>query len=347
MSTLLSMATYGTRDDSLFIKEMNALTVHHIKGSREYSAICTNWQEASKVEDLPFLHVGLFKHLNLKTISENIIHQRTLHSSSTSGISSKIFLDKKSASLHSKSAKKILEDFLGSEKRPLLVIDSVKSLYRRGDLNARVAAALSLKTLSSEIYFLLDNAEVPESMKWDLFLKILKEKDNLLVYGFSWILWLAWAKQEFPREIKNALSGKKIHFVHSGGWKKLESIKVDRAKFNERLLFELNPSSMVLDYYGLVEQVGMVYPLCEYGFRHVPVWADVIIRDTYTLRSLIDQPGQIQLLNTLAFGAPYHSILTEDIGKIVPSPCDCGRSGKKFQLMGRIPKAELRGCANV
>ena len=150
-----------------------------------------------------------------------------------------------------------------------------------------------------------------------------------------------------PPEIRAALKGKTIHFVHSGGWKKLEAEKVDRARLDGLLLETLCPASAVVDYYGLVEQVGIVYPLCSEGWRHVPVWADVLVRDPLTLEPLEERPGQLQLVNLLAHGAPYHSVLTEDMGRMVPGDCACGRGNRRFELIGRVPKAEVRGCANV
>ena len=167
------------------------------------------------------------------------------------------------------------------------------------------------------------------------------------MYGFTYMLWTAWAAEHMPSEVKAALRGKKIDFVHSGGWKKLEHLRVSREQFDATLTRDLDPASRVVDFYGLVEQVGVVYPLCRAGFRHVPVWADVLIRDPWTLASLPDSEGQLQLMNLLAWGAPYHNVLTEDLGKLVPGECDCGRKGKRFEFVGRVPKAEMRGCANV
>jgi len=77
------------------------------------------------------------------------------------------------------------------------------------------------------------------------------------------------------------------------------------------------------------------------------VWADIVVRDPISLAPLEGEPGLLQLLNVLAVGAPYHSVLTEDTGRVVPGACPCGRSGKRFELLGRLPKAEVRGCANV
>jgi phenylacetate-coenzyme A ligase PaaK-like adenylate-forming protein len=127
----------------------------------------------------------------------------------------------------------------------------------------------------------------------------------------------------------------------------LEALRVERSEFEGALTRDLHPASRVTDYYGLVEQVGIIYPLCEAGARHVPVWADVLVRDPYTLRALENEPGQIQSMNPLAYGAPYHSVLSEDMGRIIPGDCPCGRAGKRFELLGRMPQAELRGCANV
>jgi len=346
MSRLISRPVYGKRAPTIFMEEMNSLTTHHMKGCVEFARMWPEWRKAERIEELPFIHVGVFKQLELRTSGKNIKHERVAQSSSTSGVSSRIVLDDQSSRLQKESATKILTDFVGSEKRPLLVLDSAKSLYHR-ELSARVAAAMSLRPLSSEIHFLMQDPEEPGSMKWELLAKTLANNDSFLVYGFSWVLWLAWGKAIFPGEIRSALAKKKFHFVHSGGWKKLEDVKVSREEFDSRLLQYAHPDSKIVDFYGLVEQLGIIYPLCEHGARHVPVWADVIVRDTYTLKPLEEKAGQLQLLNTITYGAPYHSVLSEDIGRILPGSCPCGRLGRRFELLGRVPEAEIRGCANV
>jgi len=349
MSQLLERAAYGPRNEVLFIQEMNILTRHHLDGCPLYAKVWLGWQPATDVSEIPFLHVGVFKHLEFKTAVPGICYERTLRSSgTTSGIASRIPLDTKSSHFQSCSSAAILKDFLGEVPKPLLVLDSSRSLQTRGEVSARIAAAMSLRPLASDISFLLDEAENPASINWARFECSSGEHNDLLVYGFTWMLWLAWATQEKPPAIRHALSNKRIHFVHSGGWKKMESLNVSREQFNHDLLQGLAPGSSVLDFYGLVEQAGIIYPLCEAGFRHVPVWADVLVRDPLTLKpSASGNTGLLQLLNTLAWGAPYHSVLTEDLGRIEPGPCSCGRSGARFEVIGRVPKAELRGCANV
>ncbi len=347
MKELLAAPPYSNRNDDDLLRALVSLSAEQLSGCPEYRRVWPDWSGADKFDELPWLHVGIFKHLELRTHFDGVHYERTLKSSATSsGVSSLIVLDRDSSELQSMSSLAILRDFVGGEIRPLLVLDSAKSLRVRGHLSARVAAALSLKPLASEIHFLLEDPEDARSMQWDKLEALLDRFDDLLVYGFTWILWMAWSA-EIPERIRSKLTGKRIQFVHSGGWKKLEDRKIERQEFDRTLLMDLSPDSRVVDYYGLVEQVGIIYPLCEYGYRHVPAWAHVIVRDPYTLQPLLNQPGQLQLLNALARGAPYHNVLTEDVGKIIEGPCPCNRSGPKFELIGRIPKAELRGCANV
>ena len=349
MSRLLDPANpYGPRTEAGFLDEMNALTRFHLDGCPEYARIWPEFERAERLADLPWLHVGLFKHIAFRTTAEGIRHERTLKSSATSsGVPSLVALDRASSELQSASTQAIFRDFIGPGTRPLLVLDSSRSLLTRGEVSARVAAALSLRPLASEIHFLLEDASDPASMKWDALAELLANHDDLLLYGFTWVLWLAWVAAEMPDAVRDALAGKRIHFVHSGGWKKLDDLRVDRQTFDDRLLAGLRPDSRVIDFYGLVEQVGIVYPLCEAGYRHVPAWAEVLVRDPWSLDTLIGETGQLQLMNTLARGAPYHNVLTEDLGRIVAGDCACGRSGTRFELLGRVPQADVRGCANV
>ncbi|HLY19093.1 MAG TPA: hypothetical protein VKR61_17815 [Bryobacteraceae bacterium] len=348
MTDLLDRPPYSPRDDTAFLAEMQRLTQHHLNGCRAYAKIWRDWNRADAVDELPFLHVGLFKRLEFRTEGTGITHERTLLSSSTTGAQpSQIALDSLSSRLQARSALAILKDMVGEGKRPLLILDDARALRQRGVVSARLAAAMSLSPLATGIHFLLNDASDPASMKWEVLAGLLESAERFLVYGFSSNLWLAWGAVDMPTHVRALLRGKVIHFVHSGGWKKMEALRVGPVEFDGALTRDLDPASRVVDYYGLVEQVGVIYPLCEQGARHVPVWADVLVRDPYTMGAVEDQPGQIQSMNVLAYGAPYHSVLSEDMGRIVPGDCPCGRQGKRFELLGRMPEAELRGCANV
>lgn len=348
MSGLLGMPPYGTRDDVRLLAELNELTAHHVAGCLAYSRVWPQRPPADTFSELPFLHVGLFKQIELKTVAPGITHERVLNSSSTRGASpSRIPLDSRSSHLQAESSASILRDFIGPEPRPLVVIDSASSLRQRGGITARTAAAMSLKPFATRMIFALDDPGDPASLDWDEVAGVLETSREILVYGFTSALWLAWASRTKPARVRELLAGCRVHFVHSGGWKKLEEQRVDRVQFDSALLESLDPASRVVDFYGLVEQTGVIYPLCEHGYRHAPVWANVLCRDAFTLECVTGRPGMLQLMNVTAWGAPYHNVLTEDVGVIVDGPCACGRCGPRFELMGRIPNAELRGCANA
>ena len=127
--------------------------------------------------------------------------------------------------------------------------------------------------------------------------------------------------------------------------KKLADQQVDNKTFKKRLRDQLGVGK-VHNYYGMVEQVGSIFMECEKGVFHTPKFADVLMRDPITLEPA--QSGIVQVLSLLPQSYPGHSILTEDLGIIIGcDDCPCGRKGKYFQVYGRIPQAELRGCSDV
>lgn len=346
MSALLQRDPFGSRDDAMFLDEMNALTHRHLREIPILAGIWSDWKPAGTTEELPFLHVGMFRSFDFRGPGRKF--GRMLESSSTSGSRpSRIPLDAESSDLQARSVTAILRDFIGDDReRALLIVDSPRSLRPATAVSARTAAAMSLRPLAKDLYFLLDSPDC-ESVDWGALGRALSDGADLLVYGFTWALWQAWNSVLANEEFRRTLAHRRITFLHSGGWKKMESLRVTRDRFDSTLSASGAAGSRVIDFYGLVEQVGIVYPLCEYGARHVPVWADVLVRDPWTMRPLAGETGQLALMNCLARGAPYQSILTEDLGRTLPGQCPCGRSGRRFELLGRIPKAESRGCANV
>lgn len=347
MKLLVEAPPYACRDETALLAELERLTEHHLMGCVPYKKMWPNWVPGS-LPALPFVHVGVFKDLLLRTDTDGIKHQRILRSSATtSGIASQVLLDERSSALQAQSARMIFGAWLGTEQRPLVVLDDVHTLRGHGDVTARLAAALSLRPLATSLHFVLPDSTDPKGLRWKVIADVVASEPEVIIYGFTWVLWQAWAQGEIPASLRKRLRQTKVRFVHSGGWKKLEEARVDRATFDATLLSSVGTDSTVLDYYGLVEQPGIIFPLCHAGARHVPRWADVLVRDPWNLTVENEGTGQLQFVNPLAWGAPYHSVLTEDIGEILPGICACGREGRRFSLHGRVPMAELRGCANV
>ena len=90
------------RKDKYLLNELNRLTEHHYGACFEYSELLQKLGHAlppySRLEDVPFLPVRLFKHFSLMSVPrEEVI--KTVTSSGTSGQSvSQIYLDKETSS---------------------------------------------------------------------------------------------------------------------------------------------------------------------------------------------------------------------------------------------------------
>ena len=125
---------------------------------------------------------------------------------------------------------------------------------------------------------------------------------------------------------------------------------VDKSSFDRGVaqVFGCTPDR-VIDFYGMVENVGVIYPDCPEGNKHVPAFADVIVRDPLTLEPVGEgKRGMVQVCSVLPTSFPGHLLLTEDVAEIVAlDGCRCGRRGTAFRFVGRVPKSEMRGCGNI
>ena len=219
------------------------------------------------------------------------------------------------------------------------------------ELGARGAAIRGLQPFASEVTYCL---KPDESGNLTLDLDQLRRfaqarrSEQVLVYGFTYILWKYLVKPLLEADISLKMPG--VHILHSGGWKLLQAEAVDKKSFNEGLarVFGCSPDR-VIDFYGMVENVGVIYPDCAEGNKHVPAFADVIVRDPLTLRPVRQgEQGIVQVCSVLPTSFPGHLLLTEDIAEVVAyDGCRCGRRGTSFRFVGRVPKAEIRGCGNI
>jgi hypothetical protein len=99
----------------------------------------------------------------------------------------------------------------------------------------------------------------------------------------------------------------------------------------------------------MIEQTGSIYLECENGNLHAPDGSDFIIRSLENFAPLkTNQEGLIQLFSNIQTSYPGHSLLSEDIGKFLPSShCKCGSKKKVLKILGRVKKAEVRGCSDA
>ena len=319
-----------------------------------YKAYIQHWpvdyRSASRVADLPFLPVGMLKaNPPLAFVDPDQIKRTLTSSATTSQVPSRVVVDSPTARRMTKGVVSIIRDFIGPARRPYLVVDTQGFLG--SEMGARGAAIQGLQPFASETTHCLSlNKQGDLILDRDRLVNFAQDNQDkeLLVYGFTFILWNHLVKPLQAEGIR--LNLPKARILHSGGWKRLQDQAVEKSVFNERLagLFGCSPDN-IIDFYGMVETVGVIYPDCPAGNKHGPVFGDVIVRNPLTLEPVTaGEYGIVQVCSILPTSFPGHLLLTEDMAQVLAyDGCPCGRRGISFRFAGRIPKAELRGCGNL
>jgi phenylacetate-coenzyme A ligase PaaK-like adenylate-forming protein len=349
ISTIPVFSLNNADKNDFMLRNMNSLTQLHLKNCFEYKSLMEKFGKIKSsydsLLDIPFIPVRLFKYNNLLSVKKKDI-LKTMTSSGTTGQSvSKIFLDKETSSLQIKVLSKIMADFIGKKRLPMLIIDSKSIISNREKFSARTAGVLGFSIFGQNVEFALNDDMTFNYERVESFLKKY-ESESILIFGFTFIIW-----KHFVLELEKA--GKKLNLsrsilLHGGGWKQLENQSVDNIEFKNRIL-NISSISKIHNYYGMVEQTGSIFVECELGFLHASSFSDLIIRNHQTHHPENQgSKGLIQLLSVIPKSYPGHSILTEDLGTIYGvDNCKCGRMGKYFKVHGRIKSAEIRGCSDT
>jgi hypothetical protein len=311
-----------------------------------------DFRQADRIADLPYLPVGVFKANPPLALVDADEVKHTLSSSATTGqVPSRVVLDAATARRMTKSVIAIIRDFVGPARRPYLVIDVPQNLAAQAELEARGAAIQGLQSFATEIVCCLRrNQEGDSSLDLEKLFDCASrwKQADVLAYGFTYMIW---TKLVQPLQCKGITLGiPNVHVLHSGGWKRLDQQAVTRDVFTRGVASVFGCSAdRVIDYYGMVENVGVVYPDCECGNKHVPAFAEVIVRNPLTLAPVeAGQQGLVQVCSVLPTSFPGFLVLTEDMAEIIDyAGCPCGRRGTCFRFARRVPKAEVRGCSDV
>jgi len=315
-----------------------------------YNKLGIDINSIKTLEKVPYIPVNMFKCFDLRICTIEQVVRVLQSSATTTGIPSKIYLDKKTSIRQTQGLISTLASFLGRKRRPMLIVDSVDSNKKGDSITARGAAIRGISTFASKTFYVMDKEKEGLKLNIDKLREFeRKYKDEeILVYGFTYILWSKFLKILKHEGIKLDIPNLKL--LHSGGWKKLVSEKVEKKVFSETAaqVFNTNATN-IIDFYGMVEQAGVVFIDCKYGHKHVPNFAEVIIRDIQTLEEVkFGEEGLIEVMSILGTSYPSQAILTEDIGKFIGiDDCPCGRLGKYFRFKSRVDKAEIRGCGDT
>ncbi len=355
---LLAFPPYGVEKEQkqeILLTRMRELTSCHCRHCEEYRRIAgvihkisdRNVGEMKCLSDIPFLPVRLFKKQTLCSVPKEEVF-KTMTSSGTTGQQvSKIFLDRNTAAYQQKTLVKIVSEFTGKARMPMVILDCPSVIKDRAMFSARGAGILGFSIFGAKKIYALN-----DEMKLDVeALRGFAEKyrgQTIFMFGFTFMIW-----QYVYRELEKLdkpvdLSGAVL--IHGGGWKKLQNQAVSKEEFKQRLHEVCGiKQENIHDYYGMVEQTGCIYMECECGHLHASTYSDVLVRRMKDFSLCKEgEEGVIQVLSALPESYPGHSLLTEDVGRVLgEDDCPCGRKGKYFEVVGRMKQAEVRGCSDT
>jgi len=342
--------------DAMLTARLKELTLFHAERCEGYSRMVKmlgfdekRTAAVNHYEELPFIPVSLFKELELMSIPREELF-KTMTSSGTSGQAvSKIYLDRETANNQQRTLVKIVSEFLGASRMPMLIIDSPSVIKDRRMFSARGAGILGFSIFGADkTYALRDDMSLDIEAVTAFLNK--HSGQRIMLFGFTFMVW-----QHFYSELTRLYESEGLKLdlskgvlIHGGGWKKLESESVSHADFKAALK-EVCGIEHVHDYYGMVEQTGCIYMECECGHLHASCYSDVIVRDPGDFSvAKTGERGVIQVVSALPESYPGHSLLTEDEGAVLgEDDCPCGRRGKYFAVYGRLKNAEIRGCSDT
>jgi hypothetical protein len=334
----------GQQKEAELLLALNELTDFHATQGKLYADFIDSIfpsRRASRLEEVPYLPVRVFKSADLKSVDESQVRVR-MSSSGTSGLrKSKIAIDSETSKLQSRALAHNFSTMLGKTRRPMLAISPVLASE---DFTAQQAAINGFATLCSGTTYAL---KADGTLDLEVIMEFLTKNssEQFLVFGFTFQLW------QFFQQVKNA--GIKLNFsnatiLHGGGWKKLESLRVSDLIFRETAS-EVVECKDVRNYYGMIEQTGSIYFECKEGSLHAPSEGGAIIRHPVTLEAQpLGAEGLIQVFSTIQRSYPGHSLLTEDVGIVGEyGSCSCKHLSSTLKVIGRVSNAEIRGCSDA
>ncbi|HWA10167.1 MAG TPA: hypothetical protein VG838_12010 [Opitutaceae bacterium] len=351
---LLAGPPFGLADagkSAALLPILDAVTRHHYAKSAVYRRVVDAAFGGLKpspytaLAELPFVPVSLFKRHELSSVPAGEVF-RVLTSSGTTGSAvSRVLLDRATAARQAKVLVRIMQQFIGKERLPMVVLDHEAVIKDRESFSARGAGILGLMQFGRQpIYALRPDM----SFDFDRVAAYLEANRGrpALFFGFTFMAWKH--AIEALRRAGRSLPRNDGILIHSGGWKKLEAERIGAGAFAAEARQALGVAR-VINFYGMVEQVGSVFFENPLGRLHTPVFADVIVRDPLTLEPLpAGRPGLLQVISVLPESYPGHSLLTEDLGAWdgVDDPA-AGMAGRFFHVTGRAPSVEIRGCSDT
>ena len=330
------------------LEALNRLTQHHYQRCEAYRRLLDRARggtphPAETIDEVPYVPVSLFKTHRLQSVPDTAV-RNMLTSSGTSGQGvSRIAIDTETADLQNRALAAIVKTVVGNERLPMLLANSNAVIRDPALMTARGAGIVGFMRFGRGHTFILDDDMKAREDRLRDFLDRHGGRP-FIIFGFTFMVWqyLYQAVRKGSFDLSNGI------LMHSGGWKKLDSISVDNATFRQRFA-DCCGLKRIYNFYGMVEQLGSIFVEGEGGYLYPPNFAEVIIRNPITWQPAQEGDlGIIQVLSLLPRSYPGHSLLTEDLG-LVKTLTDSATGTPKtgLRVIGRLPRTELRGCSDT
>jgi hypothetical protein len=166
------------------------------------------------------------------------------------------------------------------------------------------------------------------------------------IFGFPAFLWQTLQHMQATGVADLQLPAGSLAFF-GGGWKTQAAQEIAKAQLYARIQQQLGIApSRCRDGYGAVEH-AVPYIECAQHHFHVPVYAQVFIRDSADLSVLgYGQRGLLGFVSPYISSSPAHAVIMSDLATLHPgSACGCGLNRDWFELHGRAGTQAGRSCA--
>ncbi len=178
--------------EQLLLRELNQITRMH----RSKCAIYANYlnaigygQELAKtLYEIPFVPIRIFKELEVKSIPDEDVFKIMMSSGTGGQVQSKIYLNKENAILQQKVLLRLLGDFVGTKRLPMLVVDSRSMIRDRRLFTTRGATIMGLDFMAKRMVFALDD---DMTLNADTLMDFVKTygDDKFIIFGFTFMIW--------------------------------------------------------------------------------------------------------------------------------------------------------------
>lgn len=319
----------------------------HLEGSPEYKRWCESQgfkDFNGSIDKIPFIPVQVFKERDLVTVKESDIIDIRHSSSTTSGVPSLVKRDAITIDRYKQSRNSALSAFCTSNKNVQIGVIEDPDENPNPNLSANlILFVIASRTDQDKTFYVVKDNNGEKEVDLDKFLNLINiHKNNIsLIFGHMAYIYLFLIEGLKKRGITLNLSD--VTMLYGWGWKKYADKAVPTDVFRKSIQEVLGiPQKSILDMYGFAES-NSLYLECSEGFRHVPLWDEVLVRCPKSFQVVKDgEEGLLQFLSPIPNSYPGASVLIDDIGLAYhEGVCKCGRKGTKFKLIRRANKDEL------